>query len=503
MIYLALHESSEMGGMLLQLFSEYLKELIKKKGMTVSSLSRLSGVERTTLSKVLTGQRVLPYDSLELLAYHLRLTLNEEERFRQYYDMQFEKGENLRAREMISELFADLANLNFSAPAFEETRLLMSLNAYAGGRSIFSGNTNVQPLLRGVLAEEIARTDARVELTVPPSAAFINDEILRLYLNGKTPAITQITMFASVGMPDEISIHNLGCFQKILPVCLLSAQKYHPYYYYEETDRTKYMDPFPYFLLTHTCVVCLSEDCTQAMLLRKEDQVSQYHRHFQMLLSRCRSLIQYTSNPLEILNAYQTCTDSDGFYMIMDQPCFGRFYTEEAVNQFCREELPFYEQIVEAAQRRFRLLRSVEKFYTLFSASGIQRFAETGTLDDYPVAVVSPFPLEWRIQLLRKMAEGIRSGEVTGRLLEHGVFPDYLSMCTSRESGVGFFTTEQFPLTEGLCSVQIREPGLCQAFHDWLIHLPGGEKVLSTEETADFLKATADRLAAEERGSKK
>ena len=56
------------------LFSEYLRDLLQAKKMTVSALSRLSGVERTALSKALTGQRVLPYDALDALIYHLRLT---------------------------------------------------------------------------------------------------------------------------------------------------------------------------------------------------------------------------------------------------------------------------------------------------------------------------------------------------------------------------------------------------------------------------------------------
>ena len=39
----------------LLLFSEYLRDLLQAKKMTVSALSRLSGVERTALSKALTG----------------------------------------------------------------------------------------------------------------------------------------------------------------------------------------------------------------------------------------------------------------------------------------------------------------------------------------------------------------------------------------------------------------------------------------------------------------
>ena len=79
----------------MQLFSQYLRDLLQAKGLTVSALSRLSGIERTALSKTLAGQRVLPYVALDDLIYHLCLTPGEERRLRSYYDAQFEK-EGLR-----------------------------------------------------------------------------------------------------------------------------------------------------------------------------------------------------------------------------------------------------------------------------------------------------------------------------------------------------------------------------------------------------------------------
>ena len=87
------------------------------------------------------------------------------------------------------------------------------------------------------------------------------------------------------------------------------------------------------------------------------------------------------------------------------------------------------------------------------------------------------------------MAQRIRSGDITGRIVEPGVFPDYLSMTTSERSGVGFFTTEHFPLQDGFCSVQVKEPDLCRAFHGWLTHLPASAQALGAEETAAALEA--------------
>lgn len=471
------------------LFSQYLRELLEIKQMSISALSRLSGVERTALSKTLAGQRVLPYAALDSLIYHLRLTPREESRLRGYYDAQFEKEGIRRSREMVGRMFSDLAELDFTPPAFEESRLLLDLDGYAGQRSIFTGTTNVQPLLRMVLSQELTRPDARVELTVPPTDAFLAGELLRRYLDGRMGAdVRQIIAFDASGSLEDINLHNLKCFCSIFPICLLSKRHYHPYYYYDNTLTARYTDPYPYFLVTHSCVVCLSEDGGQAMLLRGADQVEGYHRHFQTLLERCHPLIQYTSDPVEILESYDSCTDMDGFYMIMDQPCFGRFYDEATIGQYLRAELPFHDRLEGVARKRFGKLRTVERFYTLFTRGGVERFCQTGSLDDFPVAFVAPFPPEVRRQLLNALAGHIRSGDITGRILSPGTFPDYLSMTTSQRSGVGFFTTERFPLQDGFCSVQVKEPDLCRAFHSWLTHLPASAQALGAEETAEALE---------------
>ena len=174
--------------------------------------------------------------------------------------------------------------------------------------------------------------------------------------------VRQIIAFDASGSLEDINLHNLKCFCSIFPICLFSKRHYHPYYYYDNTLTARYTDPYPYFLVTHSCVVCLSEDGGQAMLLRGADQVEGYHRHFQTLLERCHPLIQYTSDPVEILESYDSCTDIDGFYMIMDQPCFGRFYDEATIGQYLRAELPFHDRLEGVARKRFGKLRTVERF---------------------------------------------------------------------------------------------------------------------------------------------
>lgn len=474
------------------LFSEYLRELMQKKQMSVSALARLSGVERTQLSKTLTGKRVLAYHTLDDLIYHLKLTPEEEKQFRSYYDAQFEKEGIRRSRELISKLFSNLSCLDFTATAFEETRLLMNLDQYAGERSVFIGETNVQFLLRMVFSEEMARPDARMELTVSPTDAMLTSALIYRYMDERmTMEISQIICFDASSAGADINLYNLECFCRIFPICLLSKQHYHPYYYYDNRIISRYSDPFPYFMVTHSCVVCLSEDNASALLLRSPDAIAYYQRYFRTLTGKCHSLIRYTSDPLEILSSYQRCTEPDGFYMVMDQPCFGRFYSDAFVLSHIREGVPKFEQILQAAKERFSLLRSVSHFYTVFSEAGLRRFMEDGTLDDYPVELVPPFSPEERAWLMQELAAAIRSGDVAGCIFREKIFPDYLAVCTSEEKGIGFFTTSQFPLSDGLCSIWINESNLCRAFHSWLLHLPGSSLTRTARETADILEKLA------------
>lgn len=472
-------------------FSEYLRELLKKKGIKISALARLTGIERTTLSKVLAGQRMLPYHSLDAIVGQLRLTPLEEKKLRHFYEVQFEEKGIRESREIIDKMFTDLSNLDFSMMAFEERKLLVNIEEYVKERAIFAGDMNVELLLRMVLSEELSQEDARIEMTIPPRYSFLNEELLHRYLSeGIKADVTQIIAFGSSDKAGG-ELDNLKYFCQVLPFCLLSYQRYHPYYYYDEQEQKHYLDPFPYFLVTSNSVICLSENGQEAMLLRSKDQVSFYHRHFQKLLEKCHDLIRYTVNPAEVLKTYAERTDTDGYYTVMDQPCFGKYYEDAFIEDHIRQNIPYREYISEIAQNRFRVLRDAEKFYTLFTKSGLQRFRDTGTLDDFPEILVRPFSVEVRKTLMNQMAQDIVSGKSVARILEPGSFPEYLSLTTSLQSGVGFFLTQQSMFKDDFFSIHLEEPSLCKAFHGWLLGLAESRHVLSAENTVKVIQDMA------------
>lgn len=95
----------------MSMFSEYLHLLIQNRNVFIAGLSRDSGVERTTIHKALTGSRILPYQAVELLAYHLKLSPQEGQKLRQYYNLLFEKEGIYRSRQIIDDTFMELSDM--------------------------------------------------------------------------------------------------------------------------------------------------------------------------------------------------------------------------------------------------------------------------------------------------------------------------------------------------------------------------------------------------------
>lgn len=154
--------------------------------------------------------------------------------------------------------------------------------------------------------------------------------------------------------------------------------------------------------------------------------------------------------------------------------------------------------MLEAAKKRFAPLRKEKEFYTIFMQSGIERFMEMRTLDDFPTAFVKPFEPEVRKWLLTETAEKTGEGRITARIMEHNMFPEYLCMITSSKKNVGFFATRKLAERNGNFSVHLEELSLCNEFQNWMLNLVGRNKVLSMEETVELLETTAKCLGCEQ-----
>lgn len=94
-------------------FSNYLKNLIESSGESIAFISRKSNIERTSIHKALTDERILPYASVQALAQHFKLPLDERQEFFRLYDIQLQGEEAYENRQSVCDFLNSLSTIDF------------------------------------------------------------------------------------------------------------------------------------------------------------------------------------------------------------------------------------------------------------------------------------------------------------------------------------------------------------------------------------------------------
>ena len=224
--------------------------------------------------------------------------------------------------------------------------------------------------------------------------------------------------------------YGLKLLEWILPLCLVADNHYHPYFYYDHSTVSYYSDPLPYFILVEDFLLCLSQDLKSAVLYKSSELIQYYRQSISETINQCESLLTCSMDPFDILKQYMDYSTLDGYYTIMAQPCFGKFYSREFIASKVPKELPYYQELVDAAD-----------------------------------------------------------GSITGLIVNPSKFqiPEYLTFTISPDKGIHIFTTLMFEEKAYHSNMHILEPIISKAFFDFILSLPASEYVYSKEDTLKIL----------------
>ncbi|MCI7098915.1 MAG: hypothetical protein MR966_08450 [Lachnospiraceae bacterium] len=483
-------------------FGKYLRELLDERRLTISELSRISGVERTSLQKSITGNRILSHDAVEKLIWSLRLTVKESEKLKYYYDIFFVGEDKYRSREIIRRMLENLGSLNSEAVSigsgFQRVPVYDSDSCPAESKSLITGKRNVNFTIQSVFEREIGKKDAEVQMTVPSDMQFFEEYLFYLYKKaGARVRITQIIAIHRNKAEKKLNLHSIECFANVLPVCLVSDRQYYPYYYYDTSIASLYTDPFPYFVVTGDQVLCLSADGEKALLLGGEAYSRFYRRHFHMLKKQCHALVNYSEGLMSTLDEYERIYDSDHMYVCTHQPCFACEYGDDDIRRKIRKDFPGCQEVTEVCVDWLSRLRNVKMYHSVFKPEGLISFMEEGRIDDFP-EIVEEITMEERLELLKSLIDSVESEERTSaRMFNDRVFtyPSFITLAASQKTGMGIFTTARFGQGAAPICVHVHEPDVSEAFYDFMLNLPSSEITCSKEETLEYLRKVYQKYA--------
>lgn len=480
-------------------FGDLLRKYIERSGKSIYSIAKLSGVNRCTLQKVLSGDR-LPSPGLimSILPY---LILSEPE-IRGLWD-QFELlkyGETTRlCHQQIDKLIRKIYFLgkqvktDISSVSFTAATLELLPEKHESDFVFFNTPFAIQMAFLDILREEITSSPTpHAYINIPAQQPLFANIFNYIHLMAEKKPLTVIhqTALSSQVTDCEYSFDNLNALSNILQ-CFSSRNILYQIFYYYSNNYEFQMSAmaFSYYIVVSEAVIFLNHDCSTALLCRNPTVINEFQEKFLQLLKSSRKLMTHICDSQEIMNAHMSPASTDmPVYVFEFQPCFALFLTMDILQRAISPTQPNKLALMQTVQDRIHQLKNLSSTTCIFSESGLKDFVETGLLIVFPACDVVPLSVQDRLTLLRSLYGSFQS--------ERNIFQIATSMMPILPTNmihrvhvnVGFDFCTYNPVTQTYQYLSSNEATTLYAFTSYAESLLVSPMVHSRQESMEIIK---------------
>ena len=487
-------------------FSKLLKQHIKDSGYTNYETARAAEINRVNLQRYISGERVPPLHAFEALLDVVPMSAEEQRELREAYELAADGEDAYYLRRCIREILENAVDL--SGTSWPENAVEYDEDSEDESRDpiqLIKGALAVERFICDRFREEMAAEhgpDRHVLLYLPVN--HFSECIFHAYTVSGIPTlpdlkITQLIPLSKRADRVEDQFYNLRVLKNLIPRCFYLSRSYEACYYYQKnTEGAGYGAIYPYYGIFKNSVVLFSGNMEQAVWIRNQEIVKEYRKQFLTAYGRSdvvKPLITYFEDSF---TRFHFLTEQDEVqeeeikqYAVGYHPCFTLML---AGNLFTSAMCP------ENSERTKVLLGrgngEIEKsahFLHYFTKAGLEEFASTGELAEYPESGVRPLTIKERIHVLDNIIEISAQENIEIGLIRNEHLDIKLPVNIFLGSTSGLILTlnnkKQRPR-----HIQISEPSICHAFWKFIDSMAKWQDVLSADETRKILAETRKRL---------
>ncbi len=273
-------------------FSDFCSMLREESGMTIYHIAKVSGMERTALNRMLNGKRFPKYEDVELFCEVLRAGERDKEHLRELYLME-KMGRNhyenyIYIRNLLRELDQRENDAAFPDPSGTK-------NTDSREKSFVNGKREVRSMICSVLEGAYRQEKIQEMYTNFP----VQEKILFTVVEcceKKYRREIPLCHFHILNINPE-KYYDVTCNLKVLRAALMwlftKGESYIPYYTYSQLMLDDLELQFmPYYLVSASRVLLVSDDFRQGILLEDEDMVVFYRNRMEMIRRQMHHLVQ-------------------------------------------------------------------------------------------------------------------------------------------------------------------------------------------------------------------
>lgn len=483
-------------------FGDLLRIFIEKSGYTNYKIAQKASINRTTLQKVLSGDRK-PSDAIynKILPF-LKLTPLEKNQLSEAFEICQIGNDVFEKRTYVRKLLEKIPDIPVSpSKNYGKENTDPSFSFDVPDAALFHGSFSIYQLLLQLIQKECAAVSPRIRINAPANSSLFSNLIFENLdlLCSHSVSIQHLTCFLRSEKQTDTPFFNLQVLGNILPFLPLTGLDYQVYYYYKNNeDETDYRQTaFPYYIFFSHTAVLLSSDYNSALCLSAPETVLHIENHFNIALANSMTFTTTFQDPKDALPHFMEMDQDDlPFYTLEFQPCLTTYLTEKIVQSQIRPELKNADVLSKLILERAQQLKKLNSHISIFSKSGLIDFANTGHISDLPEEYTTPFSTRNRITILEGLYQDILCNQRIYYMVNPLVFPisKHLTCLFHPDSSLDF---GYFSGTNGCYTcLRIKERTLLETFEDFFQYLRGSSLICSKEETLTTIRSCLDHLKA-------
>lgn len=474
-------------------FAKALQGHVEHLGIKIQTLAKLSGVDRTYIHKILTGDRIPSDESLiNRLTSAMMLTPEQTSELHKLY-LIARMGEGVYARHMqVKDLFESIGRLPDGNSLSIKIEYACNLTGLPDA-SVVYGTHNINSAIKAVLEAEASKPAGHIKVIAQPEYGFLM-ELLTVIGGGRPElTVTHVMCLQQNKYDDNENRYNLECIKNIMPL-IVSGCQYKPFSYYGDVKaQINAASIMPYLIITGDCVVNISYDLCHAAIFHCPDFIELYSSVYSNILNVSKPVITKLDTPLQHLSHY-TDLDPTGAgltYSFFSGPCLAILFTPEIIKSHIAPELPNKDEIVEIYSMRLKsyrnLLENGFRLTSYFTEKGILDFVNTGRIEEIPYEYYSPLDKMECCQLLAGMNELSAKGCYKPVIVDCQKFkmPDNLVVGAMSEKTVSLIYVHKL---YGTMAFAFNEQSAAYSIYNFMEYLENSDLVLPDERTQAILR---------------
>ena len=474
-------------------FSEKCRRYIEKSGTNVYQIAKKSGLDRTTLQKMIQGKRLPGRQFLEKLCQYLILNNAEQEELLHLYYVEKIGKEEYECQQEVRSFLNDFLVLRRELEEADYIKHIQFEPRYretddpVGNHVLI--DSDVRDAIQFVLSRAFAESDGvTIYMDMFEDVFWVMKQCIQAERSNRKDI--HCCQFVKFERSDQVcALNNMKMMRRIIPFAFAFRNAYDVYYCYGKSaslDIT--FSVYPHYLITNRNVLLMSEDGKRGILLEGEVAAGGYIRELERLKTNYKKLFTYAGEAELVASHFMDSLQPEQFVFSYETtPCVSELLAPVMEMGIAEDN-----QILNDYMGMHTWMEPYANCKMIYGMGGIENFLKAGCLPELYGKYIPSVPLEMRRIMINGYIETMRARN-NGYLLKKTaqVVQCGLNVELFEPDKIVIFSVEKaFPL--GI--IIIEEPGLFRVFLNYFKYLIEEEKVYSPEKSTERFEEICDKI---------